>query len=1538
MAKTARRAGIGIAWTTLFLASLVASLALHLPTLRGRRVAARALSSYISSQMAGRLSLGRIDELGTERVLVRHAALFDPSGRRVLTGDEVVIVPDIHAAWEGALRFRHATLRGGSLHLVEGEGGLPTFLEAFAPVDTTPTEGPGLHALVDDIALEDVTAYGDLLGVRGLRLEQVAARGRLEVLGDVRIRIDSASGNLVLPYQTPMRLERVVARVRGDPQLGTHLYAEVSMPGQRAEVNLRYAANAEATPEQGQLPMELNLLLHADPIRASTVEDVGLSFASVLGGDVRGYVRLTGPPDDLSLHASLDTTGGPVSVQGTIPTDAPFDVALRTPGLDLAPVVPGAPAIRVAGSLHLQGGATATDPTGVELELEPFDAFGMSLPGVNVKGRLDDTGLHLDGAHADASGGTLDASGHVDFDGHMNVRVRARLPQVARDPSLRTLMPGARGGLRADIRLQGDPEHLRASGRLRMAPFVWGPLSADYVELVGGLTGVTSRPQGRTELRAGGLDLGGYPIGTGHAELRGGPVRWQTRAQFAAPVERELSFEANVEVGRHDVRITSPAFRIRRGEAAYDGTIEDLLYRPGYGLSATRVTIAQGAQRLELSGQWRARGDDELHATARTVDVHSLRALLPFTTPEASGSLSGELAITGDIERSPILHFGGNLANGALADLSQVTGELTLDYHAGALESRGRVVIGGGGALDFNGTAYLDDLALGPLLSSWRDGLYEAELSGSDLDLLGFAPLWPTVLPGLQGHVNMELAFSGMVDAPSFHGSLTSTDLTPVGWPGLGADTEFQYEQGVLDARAVLSDHEGTLVEGEFNFLADLASLLAEPELAAELLAVAPWRVSLRVPPHVVARLPMPLHDALGADFDPLMFSLSATLAGGSLPARGDVTGNLSWMGDFSDLPCGNRATPRAEWQAHLADGALDASARVFSGAARVADLSARAAVPVDEWLATGELPHAPPLHLEARVTDLALAELPHVCEHVGGRASMTLLADDILGEHPEVHVALDSQALTARRFEPVSARRRQAGLQEETPPASLNARADLNDGELSFDATGDFWNGGMLHAAGGASAPWAAGEFLPTLGDEGLRLNAELAGAPLEAMLTFMSGIEHVSGLVDGRLSVSGSMADPQLAGSFELSQGSLDVVGVGQRLERGRGDFLLTGDRVLLRDVSVSDGEGQARIAGEIQLAGFTPEKASLRLTADGFPVRQEGSILATLDGHATLSADILPERLQGELVIGDLTVLLSESSTRSTQGLSPHPDITVVGERFTRAESVSPYPIRLDVRAPTPLWVRGQDFSARVTANLGVQYTDPSFRVSGEMDIDRGFFEVFGKRFDVRQGAMGFDGGEELDPQVQLVAVHTLRDQSGDTVTVTAGGRLSRPQITFATTVAGCGDEGQIIALLVSGSCQLLDHSNQTATDGGTQAAEFLQGLAFGVLTLSLREELGEYFPVIVVESGQRGVGGTRIRAGFDARDLLPDVVRRVITGAYVEGSVDIAGADPNGNQRQSPDVGFLMELRFPRDIVTTGRISINRNWSLDLTWEP
>ncbi len=88
-----------------------------------------------------------------------------------------------------------------------------------------------------------------------------------------------------------------------------------------------------------------------------------------------------------------------------------------------------------------------------------------------------------------------------------------------------------------------------------------------------------------------------------------------------------------------------------------------------------------------------------------------------------------------------------------------------------------------------------------------------------------------------------------------------------------------------------------------------------------------------------------------------------------------------------------------------------------------------------------------------------------------------------------------------------------------------------------------------------------------------------------------------------------------------------------------------------------------------------------------------------------------------------------------------------------------------------------------------------------VKGTVNLHSGYFQVFGKRFEVRSGSMVFDGNEEMDAKVDLVARHSLRG-SNDTITVTVSGRLSNPTIEFSSSVPTTS-EAQVIALLVTGT---------------------------------------------------------------------------------------------------------------------------------------
>ena len=327
----------------------------------------------------------------------------------------------------------------------------------------------------------------------------------------------------------------------------------------------------------------------------------------------------------------------------------------------------------------------------------------------------------------------------------------------------------------------------------------------------------------------------------------------------------------------------------------------------------------------------------------------------------------------------------------------------------------------------------------------------------------------------------------------------------------------------------------------------------------------------------------------------------------------------------------------------------------------------------------------------------------------------------------------------------------------------------------------------------------------------------------------------------------------------------------------------------------------------------------------------------VLAWLSGGASVEGEIEDERTTTRIEVHDFEVRLPEQSAATLQSLEPHPEVLVVGsERPGGPVDLSEsYPVVIDIDATDPFWVRRTDFEARVAADIHAVYQDPELRVSGEARIRRGEFEIFGKRFDLTEGRMSFNGSPELNPQVNIVAVYNVPGRSGATVTVRVTGTLTDPDVEFSSTESN--DRAEIISLLVSGGRRDSGTAEQQASE---QAANFLAGLTAGILTLGLRQEFGSVIPTLAIES--QGLGGTRVRAGINANDLIPDFLRGFVLNAYIEGWVNAApeGMNAAGSTSGSGGIGggVTIELTLPESFLLRGTYVPVDNGSLDVFYEP
>jgi translocation and assembly module TamB len=358
---------------------------------------------------------------------------------------------------------------------------------------------------------------------------------------------------------------------------------------------------------------------------------------------------------------------------------------------------------------------------------------------------------------------------------------------------------------------------------------------------------------------------------------------------------------------------------------------------------------------------------------------------------------------------------------------------------------------------------------------------------------------------------------------------------------------------------------------------------------------------------------------------------------------------------------------------------------------------------------------------------------------------------------------------------------------------------------------------------------------------------------------------------------------------------------------------------------------------------------------LWAEEFPVRREGADLAWLSGGAQLETEIGSNRAASSLFLQNLQVRLPEKSGRSLRGLDPHPDVEIVGLQQQEMRPDSAYEILINVDGSEGFWVRRSDFAARVEAALDVIYVEPELRVGGYVDFQRGTFETLGKSFEINRGSLTFDGSSELNPEVTLTATYSPESAGRSPVVVTVTGTMQQPQISF--TSEECEGENGGLVMLIADRCALGE--SDMMADADAQQEAMVAGMMGGVLTLGtrgVRNELGGLIPKPILQSRQQAYSGNRVYrvgAGVNADSLIPPFLRGIVRGAYLEsayarttystgaGSERSEGSEsglPPGEEPETGALDFLLELRFPYDLVWTGRIAPPQNWGADILWEP
>jgi translocation and assembly module TamB len=292
------------------------------------------------------------------------------------------------------------------------------------------------------------------------------------------------------------------------------------------------------------------------------------------------------------------------------------------------------------------------------------------------------------------------------------------------------------------------------------------------------------------------------------------------------------------------------------------------------------------------------------------------------------------------------------------------------------------------------------------------------------------------------------------------------------------------------------------------------------------------------------------------------------------------------------------------------------------------------------------------------------------------------------------------------------------------------------------------------------AGRGWALGEQAPFAGELRGRIPSLAWLGPL------LDPILATEGALEIGATASGTVGEPLFQGRISGSGLEAQVAPTGLHLNRGKLAADFTGDRLVVRELTLHGGDGILKSSGQVSFAGgrreglldFSLERL-LIVDLPGQKLVVSGSGALTLEGaRPALRGAIRADRGVIELRDWDRP-RLSE-------------DVVVAGrERTQPAPGATPgLRLALDLDLGESFQVRGAGLEARLVGAIQVRSDDGPTRARGVVRVAEGSYTAYGQRLQIERGALMFDG-QITNPALEILALRkNQRVEAGVAITGT------------------------------------------------------------------------------------------------------------------------------------------------------------------------
>ena len=408
-----------------------------------------------------------------------------------------------------------------------------------------------------------------------------------------------------------------------------------------------------------------------------------------------------------------------------------------------------------------------------------------------------------------------------------------------------------------------------------------------------------------------------------------------------------------------------------------------------------------------------------------------------------------------------------------------------------------------------------------------------------------------------------------------------------------------------------------------------------------------------------------------------------------------------------------------------------------------------------------------------------------------------------------------------------------------------------------------------------------------------------------------FFDLVNHdLSGKVDTKLMVSGTIANPHINGHLRLAEGRYENLRTGFVAANIDMASIILNRHFSLEHFTANDG-GDGDITAEATI-DFNPDftyQARGELNLSHAHLIRQPEIDVTASSNIILIKDASTTQISGDVTVENANVGAVTQGGPNIVDLEVR-EINSEGRETYNQETTSTHigPFNLDLKftAPGKLFIRSYGIDSEWKAAINMSGTSDAPIVAGSAELIRGTFEFSGKRFALTNGTCIFPTDGSNDPILDIRAEHKLVNF---TAIIHITGRASSPILNITSTPSMPQDE--VLSRILFGT-STTELSAMEAVQLATTLHSLSKGGGPGVVG-GIRRALG--INRLSIDSNKDHEYGTTITGGKYLTDNI-----------YVE----VTTAPSTGDSATS------VEVRITNNLSLVSRRTLDHDNNLAIRW--